>query len=210
MAGDTIVRFQQIISDLRQSWYFRVWAFAWLTLALVTFSALIILSQESNRAKEEHNIVMWVENSSQIQFPRFHFRMDPRGNEVFQSPLVCIFGSNANQFVLVTQPCQSFFGFQPPLNQCIAFNSNEYTALNDWTRGDQRITCELYTQGQGYFGNQMIAFEFEGEQNFGGKGAQPFMSTWFAPNDMNWITLQKKMFFNKPNAIQLKIFGIPI
>jgi len=188
MAGDTIVRIQQIISDLRQSWYFRVWAFAWLVLALVTFSALIILSKDSSRAQNEEDIAFWVENATQITFPRFHLRMDHRGNEKFLTPPYCTYGANN----LVGSPCQSFMGFQPPLNQCVAFNSNDYVALNDWTRGDSRIYCEATTTGSGYNGNLMMAFEFEGQNTFS-FGAGAFMSTWFAPNDMTRIQLQKNV-----------------
>jgi len=196
MAGDTITRIQQIVSDLKQSWYFRVWALAWFTLALVVFSGMIILSKESSQAQKEQDIALWVENVTHIQFPRFHIRMDHRGNEIFAGNPVCTFGNNS--VTLNTAPCQSWMGFQPPQNQCIAFNSDSMVALNDWSRGDQRISCEAITQGAGLNGNLMMAFEFEGE-NVYSFGALAYASTWFAPNDMTWILLQKNVLQQTKN-----------
>jgi len=199
MAGETLVRIHQIIDDLRESWYFRVWAFVWLLLALVVFSGLIILSQESNRAKQENDIVLWVQNETQINFPRFHVRLDHRGNEVFQPGYpICTFG---NQTINTAQ-CQPWFGFQPPQNQCVALETDKITAFNDWKRGDQRIQCEAITDGEGYNGNMMMAFEFEGQHVYS-FGALAYASTWFAPNDMAWILLQKNMLQqtkNHPNV----------
>jgi len=201
MAGYTITRIQQIVDDLKTSWYFRVYSLAWLILALVVFSSMIILSRQSEKAHQENDIVMWVKNESQIQFPRFHLRLDHRSNEVFAYNPTCVFGSQ----VLDVAECQSFMGFQPPMNQCVAFNSDSFTALNDWTRGDNRIYCEAESQGVGPNGNQMMAFEFEGQNHFHAGGGA-FQSTWFAPNDMTWILLGKNVLKESKNKDSITLW----
>jgi hypothetical protein len=188
MAGSTIERVKQIIHDLTHSWYFRAWSLAWLVLALVVFSAMIILSKESNQAQKEQDLAVWVENASSINFPGFHFRTHHQGNETFVY-YSCVFGASE----LTPQLCQpDWRGNQPPMNICIAFNSNSFKAVNDMQFNESRIYCEIVTEGAGPQGNLMMAFELEGTNVFAW-GAGAYASTWFQPNDMTWIMLQKNV-----------------
>jgi len=203
MAGQTVEKIRQIGSDLASSWYFRVWGFLWLLFALVVFSGLIILSRDANQAQKEMDIQLWVENSSSIQFPRFHFRLDHRGNEIFNSSGVsCIFGTTQLQLA----DCQSWRGMQPAQNQCIAFNSDSFTALNDWTFGDSRIVCSLSTSGVGYQGNSMIAFELEG-QNVFGWGAMAFASVEITPSANAWVILEKNIMQASHGSNTVELWG---
>jgi len=199
MVGQTVEKLRQIGSDLASSWYFRVWGLLWLLFALVVFSGLIILSQSSNQAQHEMDIQLWVQNVSSIQFPRFHFRLDHRGNEIFNtSGITCYFGTTQLQIL----ECQSWRGMQPAQNQCIAFNSDSYSALNDWNFGDSRIQCSLSTTGEGYQGNSMIAYELEG-QNVYGLGAMAFASTEIAPTANAWVILEKNLLTQNGNTVEL-------
>jgi len=187
MAGYTIERVKQIAHDFGSSWYFRFWALFWLIAVLVTFSAMVILSKQARSSQQNKDIEMWVENASSIQFPRFHFRMDHHGSEVFEN-LQCVFENT----ILPNQVCQPFHGFQPPNNQCIALWADSITAYNDFNRDDVRIMCTIETLGSGAQGNLIMAFDLEGDHVVGFTGGA-FESTWFAPNDMAWIMLEKNL-----------------
>jgi len=200
MVGYTIEKIKQIGHDVAHSWYFRFWAISWLVFALVVFSALIILSKSSEAAAKQHDVVVWVENATAIQFPRIHFRFDHRGNETFQT-----YDCYANGVYLDPYPCMSWRGFEPPMNTCVAFNSEILTALNDWTRDDVRIQCEIGSNGAGYQGNMMMAFELEG-QNIFSFGGNMYASIWIAPNNQAWVLLEKNVLQTSKTADQIQLW----
>jgi len=189
MAGNTIERVKLIISDLQSSWYFRFWALFWFISALVSFSALIILSEQAKTAQKQRDIVSWFENASSINFPRFHFRMDSHhSNEVFAN-IGCTFQGT----FFTNEPCQSWReGHQPAFNQCQAIWADQITIPNDWHREDNRIECTIVTLGSGFDGNLIMTFELEGTDVFSMAG-EAFSGTYFAPNDRTSIILEKNI-----------------
>jgi len=203
MVGNTIEKIKQIGHDVAHSWYFRFWAFSWLVLSLVVFSALIILSKSSEQAAQQKDVVFWVENTTSIQFPKFHFRLDHRGNETFIN-YQCTAGPN--NVPLNPVPCMGWKGFEPPMNICLAFDSDSVIAYNDWTREDQRINCQLHTQGVGPDGNMMAAFELEGEFVFS-SGGNAYASVWMAPNDMAWILLENALLQVGKTSNQVQLWN---
>jgi len=200
MAGYTIERVKQIGHDFGSSWYFRFWALFWLIAVLVTFSAMVILAKQARTSQQQKDIETWIENASQINFPNFHFRLDHHGSEVF-SNLQCVFGSS----ILQNQNCQSFHGFQPAQNQCIAIWADNIVAVNDWNRETTRIQCTMETLGAGPQGNLIMAFDLEGEHVVGFTGGA-FESTWFAPNDNAWIMLEKNLLQASKHEPQLQLW----
>jgi len=201
MAGYTIERVKQIAHDFGSSWYFRIWALFWLVAVLVAFSAMIILSKQAEQSKVDKDIEVWIENASQIQFPRYHFRLDHRGVEVF-SNVQCVFGTE----ILANHACESFHGYMPPQNQCMAVWADSLTAYNDWNRETTRIQCTIETLGAGPQGNLIMAFDLEGQHVFGFSGGA-FESTWFAPNDNAWIMLEKNLLQVSKNEPQIQLWS---
>jgi len=196
MAGETLEKIRQIIDDLTASWYFRIWAVTWLILALTTFSGMIILSKTSNQAQKQNDVVFWVENVTSIQFPRFHLRLDHRSSVIFHDSPQCVLGGQ----VLTAGPCQMWMGFQPAMNQCVAFNSNSFTAQNSFGGWEtNRILCEAVTYGEG---NDMISFELEGINVFG-IAAMAYEPTWFAPNDQIAVMLGKSIWHSSSGWVEL-------
>jgi len=203
MAGETLHRIRTLGHDLAHSWYFRIWALLWLLFALVVFSALIILSQNAESAMKQEQIVEWIDNATQITFPRFHLRTEFQGNETFVN-VQCNYGTQA----LNQMQCASWRGMPPPpLSQCIALNSDSITVANHWgaQEHNSRINCQINTTGTGPQGNTMIAFELEGNNVFAW-GGMPFMSTWFAPNDMTWIFLEENIFQLNGKSPQIQLW----
>jgi len=142
------------------------------------------------RPKKNESVQFWFENVTEMNFPRFHLRLDHRGNETFlYDQSQCVFGNNP----LVKTQCAVWRGMQPPQNQCIAFEADQLVAKNDWQMQDAVINCNIFTQGLGVNGNTMMAYELEGEKVFSW-GGMPFMSTWFMPNNMIWIFLEKNLW----------------
>jgi len=185
--SQTVDKIKQIFHDLSQSWYFRVWLLLWIISAIIVFSALVILSKTSATDQQQQDIAMWLTNASSIRYPRFHFRLDHRGEEIF-TDYSCSFGTQS----LTPAVCQGFPGMQPPpMNQCIAWNSDSFTAMNDLSimDADSRIYCEISTSGTGQQGNEMMSFGLEGQNVFGPAGL--LLSTFFAPCDSTWLMLQK-------------------
>jgi len=199
MTGNTIGKVKQVIHDLGNSWYFRVWGVAWLALGLVVFSALIILSKQSTQMRQQMDLLTWIENSSSIPFPRFHLRMDHRQNHaVFQAPPTCYFGST----LLSVSPCPNWRGFQLPQNVCATFNSDSFSALNNWQVADARIYCEVLTTGFLGTDNRMLAFEIEGTNQYAW-GPGDYASMWFQPNDEIQILLRKNYWTQSHSSPQI-------
>jgi len=133
---------------------------------------------------------MWIENASYIQFPRFHFRLDVRSNETFDT-YQCL----RNGLTVPTTACG---GDAAWLNtsKCIAFLADQIWVQNDgrnWQTLDNQIFfCTITTFGTGYEGNPAIAFELEGD-NWGMSGS-PIVSQFFGPLPDTWIYLEKSTF----------------
>jgi len=199
----TVDKIKQIFHDLGHSWYFRVWSLLWIVSVIIVFSALVILSEKSASDQQQQDIAMWITNASSIKFPRFHFRLDHRGDEIFND-YACTFGSQS----LSPAACQGFPGTQPPpMNQCIAWNSDSFTAMNDLSimDADSRIYCEITTTGTGQLGNEMMSFGLEGQNVFGGAGL--ISSTFFAPCDATWLMLQKNTLQQAHGGETIELWG---
>jgi len=193
MAGETLDRIKAIAHDLAHSWYFRVWAFIWLIMALVVFSGLIILSQNASIQQKNESIQMWIDNSSSINYPRFHLRLDPFGHQVFTTPPPCFYGNGATA-PLITYPCAAWHGQNLPMSVCVAYGSDSIKVTNSGGNFNMSfITCSVNTAGVGFDNNTMLGFGLEGNNTFSW-GGMAFHTTYIAPNNMAWVYLEKNTF----------------
>src|SRR4051794_20725853 len=106
---------RNIIIDLKESWYFRIWSFLWLVCFLATFSGLIILSQESDQSGKRDDYSYYVQNASSLQFPRFHIRISGDSPYVFNGSVVCYHKG----FAVFNVPCDN----NEPTTKCVAVNT---------------------------------------------------------------------------------------
>jgi len=181
-----------IVDDLKTSWYFRVWCLLWAVCAIVAFSALIILAHRSQQEIKEEEFQMWVENATEIPFPKFHFRIHTEAD----IPRVQNFTSKRcthNGAFLTTTTCAPWRGINPSPETCFAVNTDGIVAENKWEDWqDLFINCEITTAGVDADKNLLIAWELEGE-NVGTYGGNSFASIWIAPNDKAWVMLEKAL-----------------
>jgi len=193
MAGETLARIKSIGHDLAHSWYFRVWALIWLIMALVVFSGLIILSQNSEVAHSQESIQMWMSNDSTVTYPRFHLRLDPMGNEKFIVTPSCFYGLGS-MAPLSTYTCAQWHGQNLPMSVCVAFGSETIKVTNmGGNYNMSMITCQVQTTGVGVNNNTMISLGLEGNNTLSW-GGMAFHNTYIAPNNMVWVYLEKNTF----------------
>jgi len=177
----------KIVHDVTHSWYFRIWGSLWVICAIVVFAALIVLANKSNTAAKEHDLRMWIETATQINFPDFHFRTGGGENLTIVAPYCYLM----NGPTIPTVPCQGF-----AQNRCFAVQGTSIAAVYDPNVHSgavdyQRIYCNFTTAGNTTSGNQLIAWEIEGNETQ--VGPNSYAGIWVAPNNLAWIMLEKSV-----------------
>jgi len=162
--GALFTNLRAIIEDLKTSWYFRVWAALWFVCALMSFVVLIILGARSNTAAKEKDFNVWVENATEITFPRFHFRLSEHSEqgETFETST---FHCKRNGASVLHSQCASWRGNAPePQTKCIAVNADGITVQQKYHEPFDllRIQCSFKTKGYNPSKNSLVALELEG------------------------------------------------
>eukprot|EP01114_Cavostelium_apophysatum_P017802 TRINITY_DN536_c0_g1_i1.p1 TRINITY_DN536_c0_g1~~TRINITY_DN536_c0_g1_i1.p1 ORF type:complete len:314 (+),score=37.55 TRINITY_DN536_c0_g1_i1:61-942(+) len=184
MAGETAENLKRIVSDLKSNWYFRVWALIWVTCAIVAFVGLIVLGNDSRKAKQHKDLKIWMENATQIQYPRFHFRTE--GDEIITYVNCTVDGQ-----VIPIDDCQEWHGVEVDTLHCRAVRADQYSMVqNNWVPADMLgISCNVQTIGNNTQEGNLIAWEIEGKNMF--VGGDPYETQWIAPTNGSWIQLIK-------------------
>jgi len=185
--GQLFENLRGIAEDFKTSWYFRIWAALWFVFALVAFIALIELGARSNESGKEKDWNTWIENATQLTFPRFHFRFEnfgTRGEEITDT-----FCTHLGLSVH-TMNCE---GHQNR-SKCFAVASDGITVTNTWSApfGSERIECsfnvtKLVTNNTRP-ANTLIGWSLEGRHS---TFANPFTDTlWLEPRDRPGVAVQ--------------------
>jgi len=187
-----MAKVQQIIEDLKQSWYFRFYALLWLIFLIVGFVALGILANRSAQTTmQKDGKIWWTENKS-MTFPRFHFHTGIAftGNEIITN-ISCMYQNTPVQIGL----CKPFNGQVPSLFVCAAVYGDYITITNNNQSNDPRgfgIDCNISTTGSINEVGQMIAFGLEGSNNLIGM-EDPHVAVWIAPTSLAVIELDREI-----------------
>jgi len=184
--GYTIDQIKVILHDIKDSWYFRFWATAWIGFAILGFVCFLILVGFSRRAAYEDDSRIWFQDEQQIYYPRFHFRC---------STLETILSINCtlNNQTVTTTYCQESGGVLPNIDHCVAVNSDKLMVINrheDDFHPHQRIVCEILTNGTN-LGNSLIAWELEIQGNEGVYGVNVYTTPWIYPTARAWVMLEQ-------------------
>eukprot|EP01118_Nematostelium_gracile_P001329 TRINITY_DN1136_c0_g1_i1.p1 TRINITY_DN1136_c0_g1~~TRINITY_DN1136_c0_g1_i1.p1 ORF type:complete len:302 (-),score=64.16 TRINITY_DN1136_c0_g1_i1:80-985(-) len=184
MAHTTGEKLSEIAEDLKTSWYYRVWAFVWLTLALSVFAILIILGQASTHARGDPTFQFWVENTTSLAFPKYFVY----GLNKSISDTDCRF---KGQPIMAT-PCQH-------APNCWNFDGSSVTAQHIYGDIESRtIRCTFTTDVTTPTNiSQMIGFGLEART----VGPNNFLGIYIAPNNNSWIYLS-------PDVIQRSGEGV--
>jgi len=156
--GELFHRLRLIGEDLKTSWYFRIWGFLWCVTLLLTFQALISLSLRSSEAERNKSLVFWIENATELEFPRFRiaFHEDEVG-QTFTSAPFCEHGKGP---LLITLPCDKTLD----RSKCFVVSTDGQYVQNtpEARRGASRITCTFNTTATNTTGrNVVLSWNFE-------------------------------------------------
>jgi len=193
MVGNTLHQIGNIFHDIKNSWYFRIWGILWISSAVIVGSILITLTHSSSQELKQKDVMVWVENATSIQFPRFHFRTGWDSNQQIVS-LTC---THDNVPVNIS-PCPNTTANFCRTVYADSFSTSQATA--NVVFGDERILCNMTTIGNSSALGSLMAFEIEGTNEVS-VGPNAGAAIWIAPNQFAWVMLEKSMFTGNGNNI---------
>jgi len=155
--GNFSSRLEAFTHDLKNSWYFRIYLFAWLVLACTAFASLIVFAQRSAAADALSPMVVSVQNMSSLPFPSFTIttNQDELLNKLVY--INCYFlGPN---FVPVqTPPC-----LNAPSQSCVSVNASTVTA----TPSNNAVYCVINMTAP-VNADKTLVLSFDNGDSFGG------------------------------------------
>jgi len=187
---------QDIISDLKSSWYFRFWALLWVVFFILGFVALGILGNRSANTTMQKDGKIWWQNNKSMYLPRFHFHTgigpnSPPGNEIINN-ISCSYNHQPVQ----TGVCQSYGGVVPDLFHCVAVYGDQIEVFESNSgRPDEMaelgIACNITVMGNITGMGTMIAFGLEGQDNYIAI-SDPHTALWIHPTTYSMIALTRE------------------
>jgi len=190
--GQFFTNIREIIDDLKRGWYFRVWCFLWLICGIVAFVGLIEIGRRASEAGNERDWSIWMENATQITFPRlrFHFDRETSPNEIFSGVSCSHIGSP-----IQTAPCPG----HPDGTRCFIVMADTVTIDNNVhsPRGDDRIECEFKTNSHPNDTSQLVGWSIESPTLHTGH-ADFDRILWLSPHARPgvWVLIKKKLYFS--------------
>jgi len=186
-----MARIGEITEDLKTSWYFRIWAFLWLVCAIVSFVALIIISEASRIEGEEGSARIWFERTPKINFPDF-FIFAPRDMKIQSS--VCAFQGK----VIAQTDCTGWA--HDAGHSCVAFTGSAQQAY--WDSKDfytNRIDCNITTDltRWNFTEDMLIGWDLLHTHPGGDNALGPI---WVRPTELSWVLITKKEWNSKQGS----------
>jgi len=171
--GNFSTRMEAFTSDIKTSWYFRIYLFAWIILACTAFASLIVFAQRSAADGAISPVVVSVANVSSIQFPSFTIRTN---QDELQNKLIgvsCYFQGTSRQF-LETPPCMNV-----PEQSCVSVKAAVATAVPNYNA----IYCSVSMTAPGT-ADKTLVISFDDETSYGGV-------TYVQPNNHAVLLLEE-------------------
>jgi len=182
MAGETLDKLKQIGHDIKNSWYFRFWGILWAIGVIVTFAAFVAVIATDRRVNET-----WMDFSTTMTIPNFHFRVDHLSSQTFIGNINC----NFNGIPLYPQQCNR--PEDSDMTKCQAIHPTQPAVMIRGDRTQRTVNCTFLTNGTGPEGD-IMAFELEGDHIFSQTDGMGDTATWFGPNSMTWLIMKKRVF----------------
>jgi len=152
---------------------------------------LIELGAKSNESGREKDWNTWIENATELTFPRFHFRLPPFG--ATGEKLGNYYCSRLPGETVRTGNCAG----HSDTSRCFAVYADEFTVQNSivgWREGADKITCYFNITGYNVtVENSNIGWSIEGPHR---TFSSPFSNTlWIEPRVKPgaWVYLQKRI-----------------
>jgi len=174
--GQFIANAKLIWDDIKHSWYFRVWALLWLTLVIMSFVVLVRLSRWSVHAGKDRQMLFWIENATQVEFPKFRISlpddMRNKSETIIPTSIKCEHGRRN----VPTGYCK---GREAANHHCFSVNTDGMFANQGKTEfAEQRIRCNFETTGWDNWTNTLVAWELEEDHAI---GRNAHAAIWFEP-----------------------------
>jgi len=177
-----------LVDDLKSSWYFRVWSLTFVVFFILCFTALIILSGQSEVDSKRISTNIYYENASSIYYPRFHFRS--KGFVIDQ--VSCSFRGQPLNIALCS-PSIFTDNIVPNKRMCQAVISDSVEIQNVHGNDFQnQINCNINISASPNT-NEEIRFEFDFPNIDYTSGGNSFGPIEVQPNNNAWIILQKSI-----------------
>jgi len=169
--------------DLKHSWYFRIWVFAWLFCAVITFICLIILGQRATTVQKEQPWRLWIENAQEIAYPSFTIKTNYDEANSTITNVFCEWGSrNQHPVIVPTSNCAN----GEPTTRCVFVGSSGYFA----SQQENHLDCKINVTAPNS-GDKILLFQIYEQADFGAS------ITWVSPNDNAVIYLTKTVIESK-------------
>jgi len=179
----------RILSDLKRSWYFRIWFSLWLICFIWVWIALGFFSSFSEDAGEHPYRETWIDKRTTVTFPNYRFRF-----QLDQSILVASCSINSGK------PVQTRIGSPCLYNQtCLHIISRGgsgedlFACRQGSAMCDNRLFCNVSLVNGTGLEEHMMAWELEGENDGEDDeeefGPESYASVWIAPNNRAWVLL---------------------
>jgi len=186
MAHPIVEKVKAVLSDLLSSWYFRLWLLFATTSIIIGITAFFEISVSSTEYDMEHNVHIWTERPSSMNFPAFQFRLLQSEPIVFVANSSAINCMHSGQTVPWTS-CGNNVG----TDKCRAIGVGNLVSAKNGNFRDEAIFCDMMTTIADFRQyDTFMAFQIQGE---GGETA------WFGPNNHTWITLEKFAYHDYKN-----------
>jgi uncharacterized membrane protein len=177
---ETKNRIDQIIDDLKSSWYFRLFAVLWLISFIMFWVSIGVFGERSQTGSKEPAWRLWFENDTKsgIEYPPFHFRLPRHERNVTIDYASCQWSA----ITLVKQACAD----GEPMTRCISFETSGFGAspAEDWLR------CTINTTATADWREDRL-IEFDTNHNI--NRTRPGSSLFIGPNRFALVTLHKTM-----------------
>jgi hypothetical protein len=123
--------------------------------AVVAFVGLIELGSRSEESGKEKDWNTWVENATQLEFPKFRLSFDRESSELIVYPPTCKRANNVVPFAL----CKGHTDY----TRCFAVNTDGIVVVNSRATEfpEESITCTFATTGYNATKNQNVAWELD-------------------------------------------------
>jgi len=176
LRGTTVDNAKAIYSDLKQSWYFRIWCVLWVICFLTSFIFLTFFSARSDILTKEGVWRMSARHESEIAYPAFRIRVSPSSPLNFTS-VVCTHGAGVG---VTTNACDT-------TNRCIAVAVEGLVAKVGDASINCHITCKSQLPSTIHAIDETLIWELGSDNHFRG----PNFGVFIRPNDRAWVALQK-------------------
>jgi len=182
-----------ILDDLKTSWYFRIWVLLWIVCAVISFAALIVLSQSSNQNQLKPGWRIFIQEERILSFPDFYFSLLPFENTTLSmNNMQCYYGNRTPHQAVTLNSCNGTM-----MTDCFVAQTSSFTSTI--TQGSQptfpfwsgsAVMCDVQLNVQNVTGDDTVI-------TVGVYNNQRIYPQYIQPNTVAEIRIEEEVFTPK-------------